>query len=102
MSLIFFQFSCKHISKHCGGQSRGIGIDQEKQRFIAEKLRTKLNQPVNGIFDFPDFSFGPPAIGRGIHDDCVIVISTADFPFHKFYAVVHKPADGCIAKPGGV
>ena len=46
-------------------------------------------------------SLGASSVGRRIHDNSVIMISTADFPLHEFDAVVYNPADGGLRKAGG-
>ncbi len=56
---------------------------------------------MDSILDFPDLTLGTASVGRGIHDNSVIMVSTADFPLHKFYAVINQPADGFIGQTGG-
>ena len=98
MAVVFLHFSCQHIGQHSWSKSGGVGVDQEKQRVIAENFGTKLHQRMNSIFDFPDFALGASSIGRRVHNDGIVVISTADLTLDEFHAVIHQPADRSICK----
>jgi len=56
---------------------------------------------MNSIFYLPDFSFWTSSVGRRIHNNGIIMIAPADFPFYEFYAVINKPADRSVCKSGG-
>ena len=98
MSLILLHLCCQHISKYSRSKSGGVGIDQEKQGIITENLCAKLHKWMNGILNFPDLAFRASSIGRRIHDNCVIVITSADFTLYKLHTVIYQPADWCISK----
>ncbi len=59
-----------------------------------------MDQRVDHIFDLPDFSFWSAPVRRRIHDDRIVSIAAADFPFYKFDTVIHKPADRRIFQTG--
>ena len=94
-------FSGQHIGKNSRSKAGCVGIDEEEQRFLGQKLYTELNQRMNTILNLPDLSLWAAAIGRRIHDNGIIVIPPADFSFNKFYTVIHQPADRSLRQPGG-
>ena len=51
---------------------------------------------MDAVFDFPDLSLGTSAVGWGIHDNGIVMISPADLTFRKLYAVIYDPADGGV------
>ena len=87
-----------HITQNSRLKTCGIRVDQEEQRTVGQYLGSQLEKREDGFFDFPDFSFGTSAIGRGIHDDGVVLVAAADFPLHELLAVIHKPADRGVAE----
>ena len=56
---------------------------------------------MDGILDLPDLAFGAAAVRGRIHDDRIIVVPSADFPFYKFHTVVYDPADGFFFQAAG-
>lgn len=92
-AMFWYDGSVHHVSEYCRLQPRGVGIDQEKQGIVGEQFCGKLDQREYILLDLPDFSFGTAPVGGRIHDDAVVGIAAAELPFHKFYAVVHQPAD---------
>ena len=63
---------------------------------MRQKFDAKFNKGMDGVLNFPDFPFGTSAIGGRVHDDCVIVVSSPDFPFYELDTVVYNPADGSV------
>ena len=100
MTAEFLQFSRKHVGQDCRCKSGGVGVDEEEQWLIAENFGTEFDQVVNTVLNFPDFTFWSSTVGRRVHDDGIVVISSADFTFYEFYAVVYQPADRGIAQSG--
>ena len=101
LASVIAQGSAQHIGKYCRLQTGCIRVNQEKQRFLGQKLCAELYQRIDGILDFPDFSFGASSVRGRVHNNSVIVIAAADFTFCKLHAVVHDPADGRITETGG-
>ena len=71
--------------------------EKKEKRFIRKQLHAKLYKRENTLFGFPDFSFWTASIGRRIHENCIVMIPAADFPFDKFDAIIYQPADGGFA-----
>ena len=63
-------------------------------------MDAKLDQRMDGILYLPDFTFGPPSVGRRVHYDCIIAVASSDLTLHEFYAVIHNPADGRVGQAG--
>ena len=40
---LLFDRAAQHVGKNGGSQSGGIGVNEEKQRIIGQKLRTELD-----------------------------------------------------------
>ena len=95
-----FQFSRQHISKNCRCQTCCIRIYQEKQRLIAENLCTQLNQVMDTILNLPDLPLRSTSIRRRIHNDCIIMIPSANLTLNKLHTVIHQPADRSISQTG--
>ena len=92
----------QHIAHHRRLQAGGVGIDQEENALLGQKLRGQLHQRVNRILQLPDLSLRPAPIGRRVHDDRIVGIAAADLPLHKLRAVIHQPADRCVLEPRGL
>ena len=92
MAAKLLKFSRKHISKNCRCQTCCIGIDQEKQRLIAENLCTQLNQIMDTILNLPDLPLRSTSIRRRIHNDRIIMVPSADFTLNKLHTVIHQPS----------
>ena len=56
---------------------------------------------MDSILDFPDLTLGTASVGRGIHDNSVIMVSTADFPLHNFTQSSTSQRYGFIGQTGG-
>ena len=82
-----------HVSQDSRSETGCVGVDQEKQRIVGEKLCTQLDEWVDGVFNFPDLTLWSTAVGRRVHDDRVVVIATADLALYEFHTVIDKPAD---------
>ena len=52
------------------------------------------------ILDLPDLALRSAAVRRRVHNDRIVMISSADFTFYELHAVIHKPADRCTGKSG--
>ena len=94
------QLRSQHISQHSWSKTCSVGIYQEKQRIIAENLRTKLDQWMDRILNLPDLALRSAAVRRRIHNDRIIMISSADLTLYELHAVIHKPADRRTGKSG--
>ena len=94
-------FGGEHVGHDGGLESGRVGVDQEEEAVFVEEAGRELDEVVDGVFDFPDFSFRAAAVGGRIHNDYIIVVSAADFSFDKFGAVVDEPADRGFAEAGG-
>lgn len=55
---------------------------------------------MNRLLDFPDLALWSSSVGRRVHDDRVVVVTSADLALDKFGAVIHKPADRLVRKAG--
>ena len=55
---------------------------------------------MNCFFNLPDLTFWSTSVRWWIHDDRIVVISTADLTFYKFHTVIYQPADRCFRKSG--
>ena len=65
LALESFQLRGNHIGQHGGSQSCGIGIYQEKQGVLAQKLHTQPDEGMDRVLDFPDLAFGAPKARSG-------------------------------------
>ena len=54
---------------------------------------------MNCFFNLPDLTFWSTSVRWWIHDDRIVVISTADLTFYKFHTVIYQPADRRFRKP---
>ena len=55
---------------------------------------------MDGILNLPDLAFGSSSVGRGIHDDGIVMVPSSDFALHKFDAVIHQPPDRLVGQAG--
>ena len=83
----------EHIAEHRGRKARGVGIDDDEQRLVAEHLRTELHEGEEVILQLPDLAARAAAVARRVHDDGVVGLAAADLALDELRAVVHDPAD---------
>ena len=55
---------------------------------------------MNCVFNLPDLALWSTTVGRWIHDDCIVMITAADFALYEFDTVINQPADRCVAESG--
>src|SRR6478736_1811091 len=86
------------------GEARRIGVDEEKQRPVAQDLLTLVEEAPEVVLQFPHLAGGPAAVGRRVHDDRVVLAAALELTAHELEAVVGDVADrrGGEAGEGGV
>ena len=83
----FADENAEQILHHRRGKPRGVGIQQEEQRFLRQNRQAHLHQPVNLLLKLPDFSVRAAPVGRRVHDDarrkCCRAAARAERIFHS-------------------
>ena len=90
----------KHVAQYGGLQSGGIGVYQHEKGSIRQKKGAALQEGENTVLNFPDLALGSSAVGGRIHDDRIVAAAPADLTLYELSAVIHKPADVCLAQTG--
>ena len=91
----------QQITENRRGKACCIGVDEEKKRGRRKNSSTCLYERMYGVLNFPYFSLGAAAVRGGVHDNCVVGVSPAGFPLHKFHTVIDDPADWSIFQAAG-
>ena len=99
-SAVGFELCAQHVGEHGRSQSRGVRVYKEEQWVIRKDVGTKFDKVVDGIFDFPDFTFRASAVGWRIHNDGVVMVAPADLALYEFDTIIHQPADRRVLKSG--
>ena len=84
----------EEIDDDGGREARGVGVDEQKERPVAEHLLALGEQIPEVVLKFPHLAATAAAEGRRVHDDGVVAASAFDFAADKFQAVVGDVAHG--------
>lgn len=90
----------EHVAQYGGLQAGRVGVDQHEEGMVGEQEGCSLQEGINAFLDLPDFALWSSAVGGGIHDDGVVMVSPADLTLYKFAAVIHQPSDGSFPEAG--